>query len=478
MPKELFPYQIDGVNKLIDGLPFLFDDMGLGKTVQLIKAVEEQDGQATTLVVCPNSLKYNWKNEIDLWCDVPYTTTILTGTVEEKFATIHNFRYRKTDTLDFLICNYDFFPLIQPINRKKLKYERSPLYVEMLIHMTQIKWDFVLFDEAHRLKGRKNDTFEAVKVAVNKAKKLYFATGTPILNNVEELFPLLYLYDRKRFSSFWEDFAYKYCLVEEAEWGKVVHPPTDNRLRTIVHDLMIRRTKEEVLPELPEKTVQQIWVELEGEQRSKYQQMEEEFLLLLDSGEFLAAKMVMDQIIRLKQICLSTDLFRPNDSLRGIKVDTLFELLPDKPTIIFTQFEKAATRLALQLIRKCGDTCLVTGNTEVEMRQFYVDEFQKGNIKYFVGSLLSCYQGFNLTASDTMFFLDKWWTPAINLQAQDRTRRIGQKKSVNIYELLVKNSVEEKIEEILQKKTTLFDDFFSKEVINMKDLRTSYGIVS
>lgn len=470
---ELFSYQVEGIDFLSShDRAWLLDDMGLGKTVQYIRATEKLLDSGEVLIVCPNSLKYNIANEIEKWSEKPHSTFILDGPMSDRYFLTEAFFHLKERKIRYLISNYDMYARLEPQNKKK--QNRPQLNVDLYKKLLY-PWDIVHLDEVHKLKGRESESTHTMYGVTKKAHKLYMYTGTPLQNNMSELFPLLKITFPNEFSSY-DIFSRRYCEVHFTEWGRKVVDITDKshpkiiRLKERLDEFTLRRTKRQVLPDLPPKTVQQIPIYLEGNQLKQYLDMERDFLVQLESGELISAMMIIAQIIRLKQIAVSTDLLdKSSTKLRGAKVDATLELInsTDRQLIIFSQFRNVIDRL-YDLIPR--DVCKITGEVKVAERQKLVESFQAGNVRILLGVTPAIYQGFTLTAASEAIFIDKMWSPFINLQAQDRLLRIGQKNAVTIYELIVKNSIEEKIEEALRYKEEVFNTLFDSDDIPTSEI--------
>lgn len=450
------PYQLAGVEFLSEReRAILGDDMGLGKTVQAILACEAV-GADKVLIICPTSLKFNWQKEIYLWTGKP--ALVFDGNKGEQAIQIF-----MMDSFNYMVVSFDSL-----IDRKYKQFnadgsqyvgeDGEPILrvVKGLQHSLRCPWDTIIIDEIHNIRNHKSSSYKAVYSVVNasKSKRVYALTGTPILNRVSDIYTTLSILWSRQYTSYWA-FVNKYCNVYEGTWGKVIEQDAKKaaNLGDVLSTKMLRRTKAEVLTELPPKQVVQLWVKLEGKQAEQYAQMEQELLLELQN-DTLYVNLTIAQINYLKQIAVSTELV-DESGIAGAKLEVLKELLEelgDKPVVILTQFKKAAKQLVKLLKSRARLYC---GDTPPDERQQIVDDFQAGRFQYFVGTTKAAYQGITLTAADTIIFIDKWWTPAINIQAQDRLHRIGQQNTVTVYELLAVDTIEEDIEQILQRKVDI-----------------------
>lgn len=425
-------YQKAGVNFLIHAKRAIMgDDPGLGKTLQAIMACEaEQTGRA--LIICPNTIKWIWYNEIKKWTG---KEAIVIGGSREK-------REKALEAYEggYLIINYESARL-HPI-------------------LQEIEWDVMICDEAHRLKNRKAIQTQFIK-RIN-AQHAYMVTGTPIMNRTEELWSLLNILYPKVFTSFWR-FVDQYCQKNTTYFGTDILPGTEEQvehLRALLQPIMIRRRKDEVLTELPAKVYQRLPVELEGRQKAMYQQMERDSLAILSQGA-IAAPVVIAQITRLRQIAVGTQLLDPEieSSAKFKALDEILDIhLQDHKIVVFSQFRKAIELLQDRLTAKGLKWVAVTGTVNQEDRIEATQRFQTDpTCRIMLSTIQAGGLGLTWTAADIVIFLDRHWTPAVNTQAEDRLHRIGQRNSVTVINMVAKGSVEEWIEDVLAGKQENFD---------------------
>lgn len=455
---KLYDFQVTGVKRLVETKrQILADDMGLGKTVQALTAAHDL-GATRILVVCPNAVKglkhkdgtyfSGWAGESYTWFP-EWTISIVEGDKQQRLAAI------RADT-NLLIIHYDVLRLHE-------------------FDLTLDPYDVIIFDESHRLKSRSAKVTQVARHIAKCSDNLFFLSGTPILNRVSEIWTVLnMLYPKdKRFTSFWR-FCGDYCYVHKDQWGWVIDDITDPdhpkivKLKKTLEPIVIRRTKPEVLKDMPPKTIQQVWVELTTRQRRIYTEMEKQMLATLESGEQVSVTVIIAQIMRLKQIALSPGLISEVDpNVRGAKFDALLDILESlsgKQVVVFSQFRKALEALFTFLETKdVGPTALYTGAVDQRKRSELVESFQRGGIRNLLVTTQAGGTGVTLTAASTAIFLDKLWTPALNSQAQDRLHRIGQKESVTIIELLAADTIEERIETMLISKQNIVDAVMETE---------------
>lgn len=328
--------------------------------------------------------------------------------------------------------------------------------------------DGFIFDEAHVLKERDTKVTEAVW-KVTKAYRLvpcYLLTGTPILNRPDEIYSLLHILSPFEFASYW-NFVDTYIGSEEKFIGgrlqKVPKRECLSTLTELLKAFILRRLKSEVLTELPAKTFETIEVELEGEQRKLYETMRDELYAAISEDLEINATVVIAQITRLKQIAVSHNLLnKSDDRLEGAKIDALFELLDDvgdQKVVIFSQFADAIKRLSTTMRLRGIDHEVLIGETKENDRQDGVDRFQTDpGCKVFLASIQAGGVGITLTAATVAVFLDLYWTPAINAQAEDRLHRIGQHNPVTIYSIEAEETIEAWILSLLDEKRQIFNE--------------------
>jgi SNF2 family DNA or RNA helicase len=432
-----YPYQQDGIDWLVKTRrALLCDEMGLGKSMQAILACKELDAQSV-LVVCLNTMKWAWASELQKWWP------------EATYQVVHG-TYAKRDQA------WRRDARVYIVNFEAFVRDAAELVVD---------WDVVIFDEAFPLQNRKTKTFKTAQTFARRAKNVFILTGTPIVTNPDNLWSLLHLIDPQEHGSYWR-FVRTYCDVYWAGFAYTIGDllcPDDLAAHLVPYAL--RRTKSEVLRELPEKTVQQVWCELSDISRRKYDEMDKEFYVNLGGGQRALALNVISRIRYLQQIAIDPSLL--DDAERGpllcpktqVVLDTARVLAP-KSLIVFSTFKKAITRTIRMLQHEGFTAGAITGDTPPEERVKLVQAFQAGDIQILGLTLGVGGAGLTLTAASTAVFLDKHWTPARNQQAQDRLHRIGQAAPVHIIEALSQDTIDEVIEKILH----------SREVVNQKVL--------
>lgn len=443
---KLRNYQRVGANFLHKAKrAILADDMGTGKTLQSITACEET-GVDRILVVCPASLKWNWFDEISKWTDSK--AVIVGGTKSKRVKTIQEF------TGKYLIINY----------------EALRLHPEL----ADMQWGAIVFDEAHKLKNRKAKQTKAAKKL--KSEYVFLLTGTPMLNRADELWSLLNCLYPKEYSSYWR-FVERYCQTYNDGFGKKVISGTKKQqelLRQELAPIMIRRTKKDVLAELPDKTYVRHVVELTGEQKKLYKAMEKDAFVKLSDNEVVAAPVVIAQITRLRQITVSPELLS-HDVTQSAKFDELMDIIQENKSehkiAVFSQFRQAIELFGKRLDETGIKWVSVTGAVSQDDRRAATKSFQEDpDTRIMLATIEAAGLGLTWTSADIAVFLDRHWTPAINQQAEDRLYRMGQKNPVTIINMVAKDSIEERIENMLAKKSRDFDSIINNQ-LTPEDIR-------
>lgn len=433
-------YQKDGVHwlKQLSTLGFggiLADDMGLGKTLQVIAFVCSEKKDKPTLIVTPSSLTYNWLNEINRF--VPNATAmIIDGSKEERAKKLSSI-----DGMDFVITSY-------PILRRDIA-----LY-------NNIEFAYMFIDEAQYIKNPK--TMNARSVKKVHAGGYFALTGTPVENSLTELWSIFdytmpeYLYSHSEFVS-----RFERVIIKDNNQKAM------RELRKRIKPFVMRRMKTEVLSELPEKIENTMLADLLPEQRKMYDayliaaKSEAENIIENDNKRTGQLR-ILSLLMRLRQICCHPVLFDNAYKKDSGKLEMLEEIttsahLAGHRILVFSQFTSM-----LSIIRKrlegLGLKCFyLDGSTPASERSALADKFNSGAGDVFLVSLKAGGTGLNLTGADTVIHYDPWWNPAVMDQASDRAYRIGQTKAVQVIKLASRNTIEEKIIKLQDKKRVLAD---------------------
>lgn len=425
----------------------LADDMGLGKTIQLLAVilsyVQKNKGNVKpSIIICPSSLALNWYNEI------------------QKF----------TSTLKALVISGDYL-------ERKRKIEEIGKYQVIITSYDSLKRDidlyknycfkYVVADEAQYIKNNNTKNSKAIKTI--NAETKFALTGTPIENSLSELWSIFdfimpgYLYKYKKFKELYET-----PIIKEQNEDVM------NKLKKQIEPFVLRRTKGEVLTELPDKTVTILNNEMSEEQYNIYMsymaQARKEIMSQIDINGFEKSQIkILSLLMRLRQICCHPKLFLREYEGESSKLNQCIEIIQDAvlgghKILLFSSYT-SMFEIIEEKLKNIGVKYLkLTGQTKVGERIELVDKFNTNeNIKVFLISLKAGGTGLNLTGADMVIHYDPWWNLSAENQATDRTYRIGQKRNVQVYKLITKNSIEEKIYELQQKKAKLIDNMLSTD---------------
>ena len=330
-----------------------------------------------------------------------------------------------------------------------------------------LSFSFMILDEAQYIKNASTQVAKAVKSIV--ATHRFALTGTPLENRLSDLWSIFdfvmkgYLYRYERFRNQLEQ-----PIVSEHDEEAL------NRLKQMVAPFILRRRKKDVLKDLPDKLEQNIYTSMTKEQEKYYKARFlalRKQLLSQSEQEFNKDKIkVLAEITRLRQLCCDPALFVEDYQGGSGKVDTFLamaeELTDNKSNLlVFSQFSSMLQILKEQLTKQGIHTLMLTGRNTKEERHRMVEEFQNGEATVFLISLKAGGTGLNLTAADTVIHFDPWWNVAAQNQATDRAHRIGQDKVVTVIQLVMKNSIEERILELQQMKKELVDQVVEGEAV-------------
>jgi len=433
---KLYGYQRAGVEFMVNNpSSLLADDMGLGKTVQALTAVNEYaaehgGGERPRLIVCPSSVKGNWAKEVEQWTQMP--AYVIDGKTADK-RRLQIKKYSEEPGASIIV------------NWEKIRAKRVGRKIEMAEPLLlEIPWIAVIADEAHRAKNRKSQQTLGLWQLKDAPMKLAL-TGTPILNSPDEIWALLAWLVPEQYgrggnrTPYWT-FYDQYVDYYEGPYGRVITGARNpDALRFELANKLVRRTKGSVL-DLPEKTRQYMDVTLHPKQRKLYEDAEKEMWLEIVQAEGPQAleKSILEipngaaRCTRLRQIASSPALLGGEDV--SVKLDVAVELIEDsgRQVVVFSEFKKTCSLLAERLAKRKISSALITGDIPPEVRTDSVQEFQEGDIDVMICTLDAGGVGITLTAADTVIFLERDWTPAINEQAEDRLHRIGQENHVSI----------------------------------------------
>jgi SNF2 family DNA or RNA helicase len=435
---ELRDYQIEGFNWLARLAHWgvgacLADDMGLGKSLQALAIVLQRAPAGATLIIAPTSVAMHWISEAQRFAPTLNVVQLGSGDRQALLDQLQPF--------DLLICSYG---LLQQED-----------VAEML---AQVQWQTIILDEAQAIKNTATKRSQAAMKLRGEFKVI--TTGTPIENHLGELWNLFRFINPGLLGSL-ERFNQTFAVpIERYQDQEARH-----RLKKLIQPFLLRRTKNQVLTELPSRTEVLLQVELSQEEMALYEALRQDAIARLASTDATAGArhlQVLAEIMKLRRLCCNPQLVMPSTPITSSKLqlfgEVLEELLVNRhKTLVFSQFVDH-----LEIIRKYLEQLKIPyqyldGSTSVKERKKRVDAFQAGEGDVFLISLKAGGTGLNLTAADYVIHMDPWWNPAVEDQASDRAHRIGQQRPVTIYRLVAKDTIEEKIVDLHQHKRALAD---------------------
>ena len=442
---ELRPYQVDGVKWLLTLYKYslggiLANDMGLGKTIETIAFINAIKNDKPILIVSPKSLVFNWVSEFSKFANkIPVYPII--GTIEERSKVIKKI---KNDKFGVYFISYD-----------SLRNEFE--------NLKDFTFDICILDEAQFIKNMHAKKTNAVK-QINALHTIAL-TGTPIENNIYDLWSIFdflmphYLLD-------YDDF--KDSFESDDEYYKIV--------KDKVAPFILRRRKEDVLKDLPEKYEVIITTEMSVEQRKLYDAYRLKAKEELKSGEGSKVMEVLSIITRLRQICVDPSTFVENFEGESGKITMLKEIINNRMKdghrfLIFSQFV-SALNIVKEEIEKMGiKYFMITGDTSAKERLRICNDFnQDEEYKIVLISLKAGGTGLNLVGADVVIHLDPWWNYSAQNQASDRAHRIGQTRTVEVIKLIAENSIEERVVNLQNEKKELVDKVISNDDSSIKGL--------
>ena len=409
----------------------LADDMGLGKTIQALAVAVSRAPEGPTLVVAPTSVCVNWIDEARRFAPTLEPLQFGPGNRQEMLRSLKPF--------DLLVCSYG------------LLHQESE-------RLAEVGWQTIVLDEAQAIKNRETLRSRAAMRLPGDFRMI--TTATPIENHLGELWNLFQFINPGLLGSreaFNENFS-KPIQVEASGEAR-------NRLKQLIGPFILRRTKSEVLHELPAKTEITQRIDMTTDERALYEAVR------LQAVEHLEAETteiggshlrILAEIMKLRRACCHPQLVVPGTDIAGSKLarflETVTELIDNAhKALVFSQFTSHLEIVRSHLDDRGISYRYLDGSTPVRERKRQVDAFQSGDGDLFLISLRAGGQGLNLTAADYVIHLDPWWNPAVEDQASDRAHRIGQTRPVTIYRLVMKDTIEEKIVDLHSSKRDLAD---------------------
>ena len=417
---ELMPFQREGVQALVENRCLLLaDDMGLGKTIQAIVALRLLRARreiASCLVAAPASVLDQWRREIDKWAP-ELSAIIIRGSANDR-------EWQWKAGRDVTLVSYDTL---------RSDFSSSD---DSIVRLKT--WDVVVADEAQRVKNR-NSTSDALKGL--RRRRSWALTGTPVENDEEELASIMEFVDqdeagmRKRYRAGWE-------------------------MRERHQEVQLRRKKADVLEDLPPKQETKISIQLGPRQRRSYDKAEQEGIVYLKSlGAEIGVRHVLELITRLKQICNADPKTGESSKLSDIKQRLEQLAAQGHKALVFSQYisDNAGVVAAANYLQEFSPL-IITGEVPQQDRDGIIRQFrERPGHKVLILSLRAGGLGLNLQEASYVFHLDRWWNPAVERQAEDRSHRFGQTVKVNVIKYSCVGTIEESIDGILESKQEVFD---------------------
>ncbi len=435
----------------------LADDMGLGKTIQILalllstKEENEKNGakHRCSLIVCPASLVYNWQHEIKKFTP-SLNCELAVGIKPDRERVTSEIDEEKTDVI---ITSYDL------LRRDAALYK-------------YLSFDCMIIDEAQFIKNPTTQVAKAVKGI--KASFKAALTGTPIENRLGELWSIFdycmpgYLFSYKNFKE-----RIEIPVTSDDDKEEMAH------LKRMISPFVLRRLKKDVLKDLPDKLEETIVSQMTKPQEEMYNAHLQRVKLMVrskDDKEITRDRItILAELTRLRQLCCDPGLIYDNYDGGSAKVDLVVEMIKSAAesghkVLLFSQFTSMLDRLTKRLAKEEIKHYLLTGTTKKEDRIKMVDAFQEDDTPVFCISLKAGGTGLNLTAADIVIHYDHWWNIAVQNQATDRAHRIGQKNIVTVYKLVMKNTIEERIITLQNKKKELADQLLNSDSLSTPKL--------
>lgn len=427
----------------------LADDMGLGKTLQAIvliskiheeKKKKSEEKKKKSMVIMPKSLIYNWENEIKRFS--PKLKVGVYYGINRDFSSLKK--------ADVILTTYGTI-------RNDIE------------NLLEQKFDLLVLDESQNIKNINSQTTKAVLLL--NAKKRVALSGTPIENNLLELYSLFRFLNPEMFGSV-QEFTNDYIVPIQ----KYSDTSTIEELRKKIYPFLLRRVKKEVLADLPDKIEKLVYVDMNDEHRRFYEERRKYYYSLLEKNTSSQGNFdkffVLQAINELRHIVSSPELESKKiiSSKKEVLIENVIEAIENNhKVLVFVNYLSSIESICVSLKENKIKYLKMTGQTKD--RQNLVDKFQNDSrYKVFVMTLKTGGVGLNLVSADTIFIYDPWWNTTVENQAIDRAYRLGQDKTVFAYKMIMRNTIEEKILKLQEMKNKLLDDLISEDNLSTKNL--------
>ena len=433
---QLRDYQITGFKwfKNLSYLGFggvLADEMGLGKTVEAIAfLLSEKDKKS--IIIAPTSLIYNWKNEF-----IKFAPSI-------KVCVIHGNKNERTKIIEN-IDNYDvILTTYGTLRNDEESYEK-------------LNFDYCILDEGQNIKNPLAQSTKSVK-NIN-AKSKFVLTGTPIENNLIELWSIF-------------DFVMPNYLYNTTTFKKkfINNDDTKIELQKYIRPFMLRRLKKDVIRELPDKIEKNHYVELTKGQKKVYAAYVKDIKNKMEAENFEGDKItIFSYLTKLRQLCLDPSIIVENYKGGSAKIEEALNIIEENienghKILLFSQFTSVLKNISKELSKNEIEHMYLDGSTKASKRLELVDEFNNSDkYKVFLISLKAGGTGLNLTSADVVIHFDPWWNPAVEEQATDRAHRIGQENVVQVFKLISEGTIEERILNMQENKKELINNVLNSD---------------
>ena len=420
----------------------LADDMGLGKTVQIIALLlaRAEQGRGPALVVAPTSVCSNWVHELARFAP---SLRALDYSGKDRVSALAKLR-AEPDPFCVVVCSYTVLQQDQP-------------------ELSAAEWGTAVLDEAQFIKNPQS--LRARAAFTLKAQQRIIATGTPVENHLGDLWSLFHFLNPGLLGD-WAHFKRSYVMPVERDGDA----RTTEQLRNLVKPYVLRRMKGEVLADLPPLTEVRHDVELSPDESLRYAVLRRQIhdKLYTVHGKRFNKLEVLAELMRLRRFCCHPSLVFPDAPPEFSKLDDLLDLVNElrengHRALVFSQFVDFLSIVRTELDARRISYEYLDGSTPQAARAARVEAFQSGTASLFLISLKAGGFGLNLTAADYVIHLDPWWNPAVQAQATDRAHRIGQERPVTVYRLVVKDSIEERMLELHEKKEQLAEALLDGE---------------
>ena len=432
LPFELRSYQEEGIEFLSNSKhALLADEMGLGKTVQTIISIRntmQEHGMKKVLIIVPSALKSNWLKEFEIWGGIIPKTV-----VGKKQKRIQMFKSR----IPILLTTYE-------IIRED---------IDLIKHSTE--FDLIVLDEAQRIKNSTSNTARSIKLL--RKNFAWALTGTPVENSPEDIA----------------------SIFNFLKFGLLTKDDSISEIKNSIHPYFLRRKKEEVFKDLPKKIEQELYLDLSPNQRLSYEETQlQRMKLISKSSEKEKISNILALITELKKICNFDPI-----SKDSAKLDRVINIVQEKfssgeKVILFSQYVESLNQIKESLIDI--DTEIYHGSLSDFEKDSVLERFKSSNgSKLLLMSLRAGGVGLNLPEASTVILFDRWWNPALEEQAIARADRFGRENILHVFKFIVSNSVEERIDELLKEKESLFEDIVegTAEIVKKLSLKEIANIL-